>query len=146
MQVRIADPAAALRASSLRVTKQRLAVVGALRRAPHSDLDSVRDAVRADIGSISTQAIYDLLAALVRAGLVRRLALGGWPVRFELCEPNHHHVACRSCGAVADVEAVPTLRPARGHGYRIDQTEVTHWGSCPSCRSAGAPPHQEEGR
>lgn len=136
-----ADPVAALRGVSLRVTKQRIAVLEVLRNRPHAGFEHIRDAVCEKLGSVSGQAVYDVLAALLKAGLVRRLELPGSRARFELRTDDHDHVACRRCGAVADVERVD-LPPAEENGYRVDAAEVTYWGTCPSCLSA--PPTKEE--
>lgn len=130
------DPVAALRSASLRVTKQRIAVWAALRHHPHADVEQLCRVVREDLGSISTQAVYDVLAALLEAGLVRRLEVGT-RARFELRDSDHDHVACRGCGAVADVErgdGPAPLGSAQTHGYRVDEAEVTYWGRCPSCQ------------
>ncbi|MET9231588.1 Fur family transcriptional regulator [Lentzea sp. NPDC003310] len=130
------DPVAALRGAALRVTKQRVAVLTALGRHPHADVDLLGRVVRADLGSVSTQALYDVLTALAEARLVRRVETGP-RARFELRGGDHDHVVCRSCEAIADVEpgtAAPRgLPPA--HGFHIDETEVVHRGLCPSCRS-----------
>ncbi|WP_409462764.1 Fur family transcriptional regulator [Amycolatopsis sp. GA6-003] len=117
--MRAGDPVAALRGVSLRVTKQRIAVLEVLRNRPHAALEHIRDEVREKLGSVSAQAVYDVLAALVGAGLVRRLELPGSRARFELRTDDHDHVACRECGAVADVERVDLPR-AEENGYRID--------------------------
>ncbi|RDI26445.1 Fur family transcriptional regulator [Lentzea flaviverrucosa] len=131
-----ADPAAALRGASLRVTKQRIAVLAALRRHPHADVELLGRMVREDIGSVSTQAVYDVLTALADARLVRRIETGP-RARFELRAHDHDHVVCRGCGAMADVEpgvtaTVPEF--AQAHGFHVDETEVLHRGLCPSCR------------
>lgn len=125
------DPVAALRGVSLRVTRQRIAVLTALERHPHADVDQLGRIVREDIGSVSTQALYDVLAALSNARLVRRLETGQ-RARFELRDHAHDHVVCRGCGAVADVEQTPLEFP-RTHGFRVEESEVLHWGLCPSC-------------
>lgn len=138
------DPADRLREVSLRVTKQRTAVLHVLQRHPHSDAAFVTGAVREEIGAVSTQAVYDVLAALGDAGLVRRIEPAGSPALFELrAGDNHHHVVCRACGAVADVDCAvgeqPCLAPSATHRFVIDEAEVTFWGLCPSC--AGATDH-----
>jgi Fur family ferric uptake transcriptional regulator len=131
--------AAELRAAGLRVTAPRLAVLAAARAGNHATVDAIAQAARDRIGSISTQAVYDVLGALARAGLVRRIEPAGSPARFETrVGDNHHHVVCRDCGAVADVDcargAVPCLEPAATYGFEIDEAEVTYWGLCPDCQ------------
>ncbi|HET6501059.1 MAG TPA: Fur family transcriptional regulator [Amycolatopsis sp.] len=136
----VIDPLERLRWASLRVTKQRVAVLGALEQRPHVGVPDVAQAVRDELGSISTQAVYDVLAVLTSAGLVRRIEPAGSPALFELrVGDNHHHVVCRSCGAVADVDcargSAPCLEPSDAQGFAIDEAEVTYWGVCPSCAS-----------
>lgn len=128
-----------LRAASLRVTRPRLAVIAALAEHPHADADDVATTVRTSIGKVSTQAVYDVLAALTTHGLVRRIEPAGSPARFELrVGDNHHHLVCRSCGAVADVDCAtgqaPCLDPAQDHGFTVDEAEVLYWGLCPRCQ------------
>lgn len=135
------DLAALLRQASLRVTKQRTAVLGVLARHPHADAGFVTRAVREEIGTVSTQAVYDVLAALGSAGLVRKIEPAGSPALFELrTEDNHHHAVCRSCGAVADVGCAagerPCLAPPVTGGFAIDEAEVIYWGLCPACTDA----------
>jgi Fur family transcriptional regulator, stress-responsive regulator len=130
------DPTAALRGASLRVTRQRIAVLAALRCHPHADVDQLGRIVREDLGSVSTQALYDVLTALSVARLVRRVETGP-RARFELRGHDHDHVVCRGCGAVADVErdgSAPRRFP-RVHGFSVEESEVLHWGLCPSCGS-----------
>ncbi|GHH29628.1 Fur family transcriptional regulator [Lentzea cavernae] len=129
------DPVTALRGASLRVTKQRIAVLAALGRHPHADADHLVRAVREELGSVSTQAVYDVLTALSEALLVRRIETGPRAL-FELRAHAHDHVLCRECGALADVEPGGTTPPAlpQAHGFRVDETEVLHRGLCPSCR------------
>ena len=142
------DPGAApeaLRAAGLRVTPLRLAVVAALDAAPHADTDTVRGAVTEQLGTASVQAVYDALAALTGAGLVRRIEPDGSPARFELrVGDNHHHVVCRTCGALADVDCAvghaPCLAPSHDHGFAIERAEVLFWGTCPSCATAASHP------
>ena len=136
------DLAQILRAADLRVTRPRVAVLGAVHEHPHADTDSIIAVVRADLGEVSTQAVYDVLRALTRAGLVRRIQPAGSTARFEArVADNHHHVVCRSCGAIADVDCAvghaPCLDPSNDHGYSIEEAEVTYWGQCPDC--AGRP-------
>ena len=137
------DPVAQLRDAGLRVTRPRLAVIEALGRQPHADADSIAEAARAELGAVSTQAIYDVLKAFTTAGLVRRIEPAGSPARFELrVGDNHHHVVCRSCGAVADVDCAhgnaPCLTASNDHGFTIDEAEVTYWGICPECAAIPA--------
>ncbi len=135
------DPIAQLRDAGLRVTRPRLAVIEALVRQPHADADAIAEAARAELGTVSTQAIYDVLKAFTTVGLVRRIEPAGSPARFELrVGDNHHHVVCRSCGAIADVDcahgSAPCLTASDNHGFSIDEAEVTYWGICPDCAAA----------
>ena len=130
-----------LRGAALRVTRPRVAVLSAVHEHPHSDTDTIIGEVRRHLGEVSTQAVYDVLRALTAAGLVRRIQPAGSVARYESrVADNHHHVVCRSCGAVADVDCAvgdaPCLTASDGHGYSIDETEVTHWGLCPACTTA----------
>jgi Fur family transcriptional regulator, stress-responsive regulator len=132
------EPAQLLRGVGLRVTQPRVAVLRALAEHQHADTDTVAAATRAALGSVSTQAVYDVLRALTDAGLARRIEPAGSPARFELrVDDNHHHVVCRSCGAIADVDCAvgerPCLDASQTHGFVIDEAEVTWWGLCPSC-------------
>ncbi|MEU1889522.1 Fur family transcriptional regulator [Micromonospora sp. WMMD987] len=132
------DLEAQLRAASLRVTRPRLAVLAALRDHPHVDTDTVIALVRSDLPTVSHQAVYDVLRALTEAGLVRRIQPDRSPARYEArVGDNHHHVMCRSCGAIADVDCavghVPCLTPSDDHGFVIDEAEVVYWGTCPDC-------------
>ena len=127
-----------LRGADLRVTRPRLAVLRAVRRQPHADTGSVLTAVRAEEPTVSHQAVYDVLGALTDAGLVRRIQPAGSVARYELrVGDNHHHVVCRSCGAVADVDCAvgdaPCVTAADDLGYEIDEAEVIYWGRCPEC-------------
>jgi Fur family ferric uptake transcriptional regulator len=138
--VSVIDPVERLRRASLRVTKQRVAVLAALELHPHAGVPAVAEGVRDELGSISTQAVYDVLAVLTSAGLVRRIEPAGSPALFELrVGDNHHHVVCRSCGAVADVDCSrgtrPCLEPSDAQRFAIDEAEVTYWGVCASCAS-----------
>ncbi len=133
-----------LRAAGLRVTRPRLAVLDAVRAQPHLDTQSLIAAARARLGSVSHQAVYDVLRALVTAGLVRSIEPQGLEARYEArVGDNHHHVVCRACGAIADVDcttgAAPCLTPSADAGFAIDEAEVLFWGRCPSC-AAGSPP------
>jgi Fe2+ or Zn2+ uptake regulation protein len=140
--VRAHDDAAAaeLRSVGLRVTAPRLAVLEAARSASHATVDEIAQAARERLGSISTQGVYDVLGALARAGLLRRLEPAGSPALFETrVGDNHHHIVCRACGAIADVEcaagAAPCIEPSATHGFEIDEAEVTYWGFCPDCQT-----------
>ena len=128
----------ALRDASLRVTRPRVAVLSAVYRHPHADTDSIIGAVREDSGDVSTQAVYDVLRVLTSAGLVRRIEPAGSVPRYESrVADNHHHVVCRSCGSIADVDCAvgdtPCLIASDDHGYLIDEAEVVYWGLCPGC-------------
>lgn len=128
----------ALRARGLRVTRPRLAVIAALEHAPHADTDTVAELARTSLGTVSIQAVYDVLRALTDAGLARRIEPAGSPARYELrIGDNHHHVVCRSCGVIADVDCAvgeaPCLDPSESHGFVVDEAEVTYWGLCPAC-------------
>lgn len=129
-----------LRGADLRVTRPRVAVLEALERHPHADTDTVLRLVRQQIGTVSTQAVYDVLRALTAAGLVRRIEPAGSPARFERrVGDNHHHIVCRACGALADVDCAvgeaPCLTASNSQGFVIDEAEVTYWGTCPACTS-----------
>lgn len=129
-----------LREAGLRVTAPRLAVLAEVAAAPHADADTVRARVRERLGSVSTQAIYDVLNALTEVGLLRRIEPAGSPGRYELARAdNHHHLVCRECGDVVDVAcavgAAPCLHASEDHGFAIDTAEVIYWGTCPSCLS-----------
>ena len=139
----LTDPVVLLRDAGLRVTRPRLAVIEALGRHPHADADSIADAARAELGTVSIQAVYDVLKALTAAGLVRRIEPAGSPARFELrVGDNHHHVVCRSCGAIADVDcahgSAPCLTASNDHGFSIDEAEVTYWAICPDCAATSS--------
>jgi Fe2+ or Zn2+ uptake regulation protein len=132
------EPAALLRERGIQVTAQRLAVLRAVSAQPHITADAVADIARTEIGAISLQSVYDALALLVSEGLVRRIQPSGSPARFEdRVGDNHHHLICRTCGRVVDVDcavgAAPCLTPHSGGGYEIDEAEVAFWGRCPSC-------------
>ena len=130
-----------LRGADLRVTRPRLAVLRAVRRHPHADTGSVLAAVRLEEPAVSHQAVYDVLGVLSESGLVRRIQPAGSVARYELrVGDNHHHVVCRSCGQVADVDCAVGVRPCLDasdtHGFVIDEAEVTYWGTCPSCTTS----------
>ena len=135
---RAAD-AARLRGIGLRATGPRLATLAVLAGGGHLTVEEIAVGVRARLGTVSIQAIYDVLRALGEAGLVRRIEPAGSPALFEArVGDNHHHLVCRECGAVVDVDCVageaPCLEPHRHAGYLVDEAEVTFWGLCPSCR------------
>jgi Fe2+ or Zn2+ uptake regulation protein len=135
----VSSPQDALRAAGLRVTKPRLAVLDVLVEHPHSTVDLIAREVRARLGTVSTQAVYDVLAACVDADLVRRIEPAGLPALFETrTGDNHHHLVCRTCGRTTDVdcstEARPCLTPNDDAGYELDEAEVVFWGLCPTCQ------------
>jgi Fur family transcriptional regulator, stress-responsive regulator len=130
-----------LRSAGLRVTRPRLAVLAAVHELPHADTDAIIEAARAGADGVSHQAVYDVLRALTAAGLVRRIQPSGSVARYESrVADNHHHVVCRGCGAIADVDCAvgqaPCLTASDDHGFVIDEAEVTYWGLCPDCRTA----------
>jgi Fur family ferric uptake transcriptional regulator len=130
-----------LRGVALRVTRPRLAVLSAVHEHPHSDTSSIIGFVRGDLGEVSHQAVYDVLRALTAAGLVRCIEPPGSVARYEArVGDNHHHVVCRSCGAIADVDCAvgdaPCLTPSDDNGFTIDEAEVIYQGRCPACASA----------
>jgi Fur family transcriptional regulator, stress-responsive regulator len=130
-----------LRGASLRVTAPRIAVLSAVHSHPHADTDSIIGVVRQNLGAVSHQAVYDVLRALTGAGLLRRIEPQGSVARYEArVGDNHHHVVCRSCGSIADVDcavgAAPCLDASDDHGFVIDEAEVIYWGTCPECTTA----------
>lgn len=130
-----------LRGAALRVTGPRVAVLSAVYAYPHADTDSLIRAVREDLPAVSHQAVYDSLHTLTAAGLVRRIQPTGSVARYESrVADNHHHVVCRSCGAIADVDCAvgeaPCLTASDDHGFSIDEAEVVYWGLCPDCSTA----------
>ena len=132
-------PEEQLRDAVLRVTGPRVAVLTEVHAHPHADVDTLAAKVRTRLGSVSTQAVYDVLRALTDAGLVRRIEPAGSPARFEArVGDNHHHVVCRTCGDVADIDcatgSAPCLEAGSTNGFVIDEAEVTYWGVCPSCQ------------
>ena len=136
-----ADLERLLREADLRVTGQRAAVLAAVHDHPHADTDALIGAVRERIGAVSHQAVYDVLRALTAAGLVRRIQPAGSVARYEArVGDNHHHVVCRSCGSIADVDCavgeVPCLTASDDAGYEIDEAEVVYWGRCSACTAA----------
>jgi Fur family transcriptional regulator, stress-responsive regulator len=142
------EPAELLRRHGLQVTAQRLAILSAVSRRPHGTADDLAATVRAEIGVISRQAVYNALAVLVEKGLVRRIQPAGSPARYEdRVGDNHHHLVCRSCGRMVDVDCAtgeaPCLSAAHDAGYEIDEAEVVYWGRCPECL-ARAPVQAED--
>lgn len=133
-----------LRAAGLRVTRPRLAVLEVLSHGGHLEAEQIATLVRERLHPVSTQAVYDVLAALTRVGMLRRVEPAGSPARYEVrVGDNHHHVVCRGCGAIADVNCVvghrPCLTPDDSNGFEVDEAEVTFWGLCPACRARGSP-------
>ena len=134
-------PADLLRQHGLQVTAQRLAVLRAVGGRPHATADEIEGVVRQEIGAVSRQAVYDALGVLTDKGIIRRIQPARSPARFEdRVDDNHHHLVCRTCGVVADVDcavgAVPCLTAADDRGYEIDEAEVIYWGRCAECRAA----------
>jgi len=134
-----------LRGAALRITRPRVAVLGVVSDHPHADTHSIVDRVRAELGGVSQQAVYDVLQALTEAELVRRIQPPGSVARYESrVGDNHHHVVCRSCGAIEDVDcalgAAPCLTPFDDHGFVIDEAEVVYRGLCPACLTRGKGP------
>ena len=130
-----------LRGASLHVTRPRLAVLAAVHDHPHADTSSIIGLVREDLGGVSQQAVYDVLGALTSAGLVRRIHPPGSVARYESrVGDNHHHLVCRSCGSITDVDcavgAAPCLSASEHHGFVIDEAEVIYWGVCAECSAA----------
>lgn len=128
-----------LRSGGLRVTAARLAILETVRAGDHLDVETVTARVRGRLGQVSFQAVYEALHAFTAAGLVRRIEPAGSPARFEgRVGDNHHHLVCRQCGRVTDVDCAtgeaPCLEPADDAGYLVDEADVTFWGSCPDCR------------
>jgi Fe2+ or Zn2+ uptake regulation protein len=130
-----------LRGAALRVTRPRVAVLTAVHTHPHADTDSIIGAVRRDLPDVSHQAVYDSLHTLTAAALVRRIQPSGSVARYESrVGDNHHHVVCRSCGVIADVDCAvgdaPCLTASNDRGFEIDEAEVIYWGQCPGCSTA----------
>ena len=135
------DARAVLRSVAMRVTRPRVAVLDAVHAHPHADTESLIRAARGALPEVSHQAVYDVLRALTDAGLVRRIQPAGSVARYEArTGDNHHHLVCRSCGAVVDIDCAtgdaPCLTPSADHGYAIDEAEVVYWGTCPSCSTS----------
>jgi Fur family ferric uptake transcriptional regulator len=144
-------PAELLRERGIQVTAQRLAVLRAVAHQPHITADAVADTVRAEIGAISLQSVYDTLAVLVDGGLIRRIQPAGSPARFERrVDDNHHHLICRICGRVVDVDcavgSAPCLVASDDSGYEIDEAEVAFWGRCPDCLAQARPSSPSDAR
>ena len=130
-----------LRGAALRVTRPRVAVLAAVYEHPHADTDRIIGVVREDLGAVSHQAVYDVLRALTATGLVRRIQPSGSVARYESrVGDNHHHVVCRSCGSLADVDCAvgdtPCLTASDDHGFSIDEAEVIYWGLCLECSTS----------
>jgi len=130
-----------LRGADLRVTRPRVAVLAAVYEHPHADTDKIIGVAREEIGDVSRQAVYDVLHARTAAGLVRRIEPAGSVARYESrVGDNHHHVVCRSCGVIADVDCAvgttPCLTASDDHSFAIDEAEVIYWGVCPTCSTA----------
>ncbi len=145
----VADLERALRAAGLRVTRPRLAVLDAVHAHPHLDTDALIGAARARLDTVSHQAVYDVLRVLADRGLVRRIQPQGSVARYEArVGDNHHHLVCRSCGAISDVDcatgAAPCLTPSADGGFVVDEAEVIYWGRCRSCASAAASSHSPD--
>jgi Fur family ferric uptake transcriptional regulator len=134
----VADPLSLLRACGIQVTAQRLAVLRAVAGDPHITAERAAERVRREIGAISLQSVYDALNVLVAGGVIRRIQPAGSPARFE-CRvgDNHHHLICRLCGRIVDVDCAvgraPCLTASHDSGYEIDEAEVAYWGRCPEC-------------
>lgn len=145
MALETAKVAEQLRERGFRVTSPRLAVYRAVGELPgHPEVEAIAAQVRATLGSVSTQAVYDGLRVLTEAGLLRRIEPAGSPARFETrVGDNHHHVVCRLCGAAQDLDCAvgtaPCLDPSETGGFSIDEAEITFWGLCPACQASSAP-------
>jgi len=145
------DTAALLRRHGLQVTAQRLAVLRAVSHRPHRTADDIEQIVRAEIGAISRQAVYDALGTLTDKGVLRRIQPARSPARYEdRVADNHHHLICRTCGLTTDVDCAvgytPCLTAADAAGYQIDEAEVIYWGQCPGCATAREPAVQKLSR
>ncbi|MDQ1711046.1 MAG: Fur family transcriptional regulator, stress-responsive regulator [Frankiaceae bacterium] len=143
------DNGALLRRHGLHVTAQRLAVLRAVADRPHSTADDIDRAVRAELGAISHQTVYDALGALTEKGLLRRIQPARSPARYEgRVGDNHHHLICRTCGRMVDVDCAvgytPCLTAADDFAYEIDEAEVIYWGRCPDCVAASPPSNDRQ--
>ncbi|MGZ4184822.1 MAG: Fur family transcriptional regulator [Solirubrobacteraceae bacterium] len=148
---RIEAVTARLRGAGLRATAPRVAVLAEVAADGHLTVDQIATGARRRLGAISTQAVYDALGALTGVGLVRRIEPAGSPTRYETrVGDNHHHVVCRSCGAIADVDCAvgdpPCLSPSDAGGFEIDEAEVIFWGTCPLCQTTSIPNEKESAR
>ena len=135
---------ALLRSHGLNVTAQRLAVLEAVEQSPHSKADDVLEAVEKSLGAVSRQAVYDALTALSVKGVIRRIQPSRSPARYEdRVNDNHHHIVCRTCAAIVDVDCAvgyrPCLEAEDSHGFQIDEAEVIYWGECPTCQQSSSP-------
>ncbi len=147
------DPGTLLRERGLRVTAQRLAVLRAVTTTPHVTADDVAETVKSELGTISVQAVYDALGTLTENGFLRRIEPAGSPARYEdRVADNHHHLICRACGRMVDVDCAtgdaPCLTAADDAGYEVDEAEVIYWGRCPECatrRQATAAVQEKKG-
>jgi len=132
------DVPEALRAAGLQVTAQRLAVYRAVQAKPHAIADEICQAVRSELGVISRQAVYDALNAMSEHGILRRIQPAGSAARYEHRVDNHHHLVCRKCSKLIDIDCAvgkaPCLVAENDHGYEIDEAEVIYWGICPECQ------------
>ena len=141
---KFSDPAQLLHQHGMQVTAQRLAVLRAVSQRPHATADEIEEVVRAEIGTVSRQGVYDALSALTEKRLIRRIQPARSPARYEdRVDDNHHHLVCRSCGRMVDVDCAvgssPCLHAADDHGFVIDEAEVVYWGLCPACQQGGQP-------
>ena len=137
----LTEPARLLRLHGVQVTAQRLAVLKAVSDRPHGTTDEIEELVRAEIGAVSRQAVYDALGILTDKGLIRRIQPARSPARYEdRVDDNHHHLVCRGCGATVDVPCAvgytPCLEAADDNGFIVDEAEVIYWGMCPVCQTA----------
>ena len=135
------SPHDVLKSRGVTVTAQRLAVLNAVSRAPHATAEELVDLAKGEIGAISRQSVYDTLNTFVELGLVRRIQPIGSPALYEdRVGDNHHHLICRECGRVVDVDcsvgAMPCLQAANDNGFEIDEAEVAYWGRCPDCKTS----------
>jgi Fur family ferric uptake transcriptional regulator len=143
------DRAAVLRRNGVQVTAQRLAVLGATSERPHSTAAEIAAVVRSEIGAVSLQAVYDSLTTLAEKGIIRRIQPAGSPARYEdRVGDNHHHLICRACGRMVDVDCAvgfaPCLTADEDSGYEIDEAEVIYWGRCPECVAQREPTTRNE--
>ena len=143
MTTEMTDPGALLRSAGLRVTSPRLAVLAVVDSCPHIAAEDVATEVRERLGAVSTQTVYDALRVCTDVGLMRRIEPAGSPARYERrTGDNHHHLVCRHCGRIEDVECAvghaPCLQTDGDHGFTIDEAEVNYWGVCPDCRASDA--------